>query len=184
MTAVLLEIIDEMPGKIKGRPGRVRTLISERFWSHVDIKTEDECWLWKDSVNIEGYGQFALTHTKNVRASRVAFILHYGPILDPEMSVLHKCDIRRCVNPKHLFLGTQLDNMHDMINKGRSKWSRGSDNGMAKLTEEDVIAIRELYKLGFLQKDVAEAFCTDQPTVSKIISGSRWAHITEGLSGS
>lgn len=94
--------------------------LADRFFKHVN-KT-DSCWLWTASKNHKGYGQFGIGSRKNikmVKAHRASWILHNGEI--PEgLFVLHTCDIRHCVNPAHLFLGTNADNMCDMISKGRS----------------------------------------------------------------
>jgi len=99
---------------------------NERFWSKVDKDTSSGCWLWTAGKTPLGYGIFQVKtekcmgwgHWKSVRAHRFAWELTYGLI--PEgMNVLHKCDNPPCVRPTHLFLGTQKDNVRDMIHKGR-----------------------------------------------------------------
>lgn len=104
-----------------------------RVWRHGDhnagefrtrfiakIEKTQSCWLWTGPLSQSGYGR-ASRGTKKVRAHRASYELFVGPI--PEgMCVLHKCDIPRCVNPDHLFIGTHLDNMRDMESKGRAKW--------------------------------------------------------------
>lgn len=97
--------------------------IEVRFMSKVE-KT-DTCWNWKASCHKIGYGDFRVG--KNMRrAHRVSYTLFVGEIPDNK-KVLHKCDNRRCVNPDHLFLGTQKDNMIDMIKKGRDASKRKID---------------------------------------------------------
>jgi hypothetical protein len=87
----------------------------ERFWSKVD-KTGD-CWIWKASLTHSGYGQF-YHQGGPVRAHRLSYEMEYGPIPNG-MYVLHSCDTPACVNPKHLSVGTQKDNLEDMKSKGR-----------------------------------------------------------------
>jgi hypothetical protein len=89
---------------------------AERFWAKVE-KT-DSCWPWRAGVNKE-YGEFNFGNNWMRQAHRVAWELTHGPIPDG-LCVLHKCDVPLCVNPDHLFLGTKLDNVRDMIAKGRA----------------------------------------------------------------
>jgi hypothetical protein len=107
-----------------------------------------------------------------VGAHRVSYELYNGQI--PEgMHVLHKCDVPLCVNPKHLFLGSNADNVRDKINKNRHTF--GEKNGRAKLSKSDVNLIRELYALGVMtQVEIGKKFCIAQGNISKICSGSLW----------
>lgn len=112
----------------------------ERFWAKV--RKTDSCWLWTASVNKQGYGKFNPTRSPQWGAHRFSWFLHHGPI--PEgMWVLHKCDITPCVNPDHLFLGTALENNHDMIRKGRQRYPAGLECAHSKLTAADIQQIRE-----------------------------------------
>ncbi len=101
-----------------------------------------------------------------------------GPI-PSGMYVLHSCDNPRCVNPDHLWLGTQKDNIADMIAKGRSTIGTfvGERNGQAKVTEADVIEIKRLLEQGYLQRTVGDLFGLDQSTVSNINTGKRWRYL-------
>lgn len=131
--------------------------VQNRFWSKVRKTTDDSCWTWqagrsKNPRGKPGYGCFYLgsrvDRTRRMHAAhRVAWELTNGPIPDG-MKVLHRCDNVVCVRPDHLFLGTQGDNVKDMIAKGRKVAARGSRQGSAKLTEEQVKQIRAAYQKG------------------------------------
>lgn len=97
--------------------GRYVTEVLPRFESKFIPVTESGCWLWLRGINAKGYGQFGRKHGSD-QAHRVAWELYRGQIPDG-MNVCHSCDVRCCVNPDHLFLGTQKDNMQDCMKKGR-----------------------------------------------------------------
>lgn len=98
------------------------SLLAERFWPKVQHGTADECWLWTAALKESGYGQFMINSLsrKPLKAHRISWELAHGSIPDG-LHVLHHCDNRRCVNPSHLFLGTNDDNIRDMIAKGRNR---------------------------------------------------------------
>lgn len=152
--------------------------VAERFWEKVDRAAPDECWEWTAPLTTYGYGQFMWDY-KMCRAHRVAYQLVKGTI--PEKAVvMHTCDNRACVNPAHLVLGTQADNLADMDSKGRrvKAWLVGSRNGSAKVNEEDVRAIRALVPtLRFSQDEIGKMFGIDQTTISLIVNRKKWRHV-------
>lgn len=146
----------------------------EDFYRRVDRpRNPNACWLWKGrSLTGDGYGQI-MRGRKRYMAHRYSFLLHYG-YLPEDKNVCHTCDTPLCVNPKHLFLGTQADNMHDRDRKGRGT------NFVPKLTNEQVQQIRELRAAGVPQSAVAQRFGVRQPTISYIDSGRIWKGTPRG----
>src|SRR3990167_8971461 len=92
----------------------------ENFWCKVEKRGENDCWEWQGGTQSKGYGSFSI-NCKTYNAHRISFTIHNGYM--PTLNVLHTCDNRRCVNPNHLWEGTQLDNVRDMHRKGRSNMS-------------------------------------------------------------
>lgn len=136
------------------------------------------CWEWNKAIDTNGYGVQQLSRKKK-NAHRVSYGLFNGPI-PTGMFVLHRCDNRKCVNPSHLFLGTQSDNMADMVSKGRGKTLRGESHNNAKITESiarEIIIKSTLREIS--QRKIADMFGVSQALVSSILNGKRWAHLRE-----
>lgn len=109
----------------------------DRFWKKVN--KSDDCWLWTATKGSSGYGHFRFRE-KQALAHRVSWILTYGEI-ENSLHVCHKCDIKLCVNPDHLFLGTNRDNMRDKVNRGLQTY--GDSHGTTKIPDAIIQAIRE-----------------------------------------
>lgn len=141
-----------------------------RFFSKVAYGAGD-CWYWVGARHKLGYGLAATG-----KAHRVSWELHCGSI--PEgMNVLHRCDVRCCVNPDHLFLGTQADNVHDMCDKGRRRSGdiRGEKNPQSKLTVEKVAAMREMRRTtGASYRAIGLAFSVTTMTAHRAITNQSW----------
>ena len=145
-----------------------------RFWKHVE-KTEG-CWNWTGYLWRNGYGRFMKsTKEPNQAAHRYAWELAHGAI-PPGISVLHKCDNPRCVNVSHLFLGTQADNIHDKLQKGRQP--RGEAHYQHKLRDADIVAIRQAYATGrYTQTEIGRIYGVSGPTVHYIVQHKIWTHL-------
>ncbi len=151
-----------------------------RFRTRVDCSGGPEpCWLWTGYVGENGYG-VASINGKGYKAHRVSYFIEHGRI-DKDRLVLHRCDVRACVNPAHLFPGTPKDNSRDAVKKGRNTRLYGEQNGKAKLTRADVLAIRRLCRRGGVyQKTVARQFGVSEATVSYVVNGGRWGKLAGG----
>lgn len=171
----------------------------ERFFSRVEIT--EGCWLWLGRRNDKGYGLFD-ANGRHFLAHRFSWQLHHGTSAG-EKQLCHHCDTPNCVNPAHLFAGTQADNMQDMVRKGRhwnkqggarlatgdrngarshpERLARGERNGHAVLSTDQVVELRRLYATGrYRQVDLASRFGIKQQTLSKIVRGLLWSHLPLG----
>jgi len=163
----------------KFHPGRRRKLTDSDFalgfWQRIFIR-DTGCWEWQASKKRDGYGQvkcdgrMQLTH-------RVAYELCIG-LIPPGMKVCHHCDNPPCVNPLHLFLGSDADNNHDMILKGRAKHIRGSQVARARFTEAEVKAIRaEWVPYKFSASKLAAKHGVHKSCIEKILRRVTWCHV-------
>lgn len=140
------------------------------------VNKTDSCWLWTASKRSIGYGEYWLDG-KKVGAHRFSFA-YFNGCINPEINVLHKCDVPACVNPDHLFLGTQKENMVDMMSKGRA--IEGEKRVNAKLTKIQVEEIRRIYVRGvpgykndFSQPWIAKKYGISVALVSNIINNKK-----------
>ena len=138
------------------------------------------CWNWTGSKNTAGYGTFQTRETgeRQTLAHRISFVFA-GKKLRKGQCVLHKCDNRSCINPKHLYAGSRIDNARDLRERGGRKGIcavRGEEAGNAKLTESDVMKIRRSKKSHVV---IAAQFGISRPHVSYIQTGKTWKHLPE-----
>lgn len=140
--------------------------IKKKFWSKAD-KTE-KCWIWKGSIGSRKYGLF-LIKREHFRAHILSYLFTKG---DPSgLNVLHKCDNPNCVNPSHLFLGTQLDNMRDMIKKGRKRCRK-------KLTEEMVRMIKTELLHKSKNSQISKKYSISNTTIENIKRNKIWETVS------
>lgn len=147
----------------------------------VEMQTREDletgCHVWTGAKERCGYGQIKI-NGKTVRVHRWIFAREFGEIPDGQY-VLHHCDNPSCINPTHLFLGTQRENMLDMVAKGRGGHPRGAAHTrpMAKLTEDGVRLIRALVQDGMLQSEVARVVGASRACISDVMTGKTWRHV-------
>lgn len=157
--------------------------VEQRFWEKVIVKGADDCWEWQAKRDKDGYGEFAISHGNNHKAHRVSWLLSRGKPAG-KLWVLHKCDNPPCVNPNHLFLGTATDNNRDASAKGRSRGGsrKGEDNHSHRLTNQDILDIRNKYASGkYTTIRLAEEYRTSSGGIHNILTGKNWGHIKTGI---
>lgn len=158
----------------------------QKFWKSIRVGCSDECWPWMaKSKNAFGYGSFRKRWTpetgrgKMTGAHRISYELKVGKI-PKGMEVLHKCDNPACCNPKHLFVGTQRDNVVDCVNKGRANRQKGSQRRNSKITESIVRICRALFKphsRRFGAYALARKYGIGGANMLNIVKGNAWRHV-------
>lgn len=158
--------------------GQNHAPLEERFWRYVDKRGPDECWPWLAKCERNGYGRIQIGGKGSAQtgAHRLSFKIANGS--EPQV-VMHTCDNRICVNPAHLRAGTYKENMADMHRKGRTKPGRrlGEDHRRAKLTEDDVRAIRANEGNGQSAASVGRNYGVSHRAITAIWKRENWRHI-------
>lgn len=146
----------------------------ERFWKKVDkTSNPNGCWEWTAFKN-KGYGRFIMPNLKKVfNANRIAYEIAFGAI-PSGMFVCHRCDNPGCVNPNHLWLGTNKDNVDDKVSKNRQQKLKGSQHGRAKLLEQDVLDIRASSETGAA---LSRKYNVSDTVIYNIRNRKTWQHI-------
>lgn len=167
-----------------------------RFWSNVDKRGPKECWPWLRGKSY-GYGSFAIYYPKEKRvrsfvASRVSLFIAKGMKRRHRgMHALHSCDFKSCVNPRHLFWGTQLDNVADRVKKGRTAKGlqsgrytkpestlRGERHPRATISEQTAIEVLRRFRCGLRPVQIYRALNLTKATVHLICSRASWRHLS------
>jgi hypothetical protein len=163
----------------------VKATLEERFWSKVNKNGPipehcpeiGQCWVWTCSKHTFGYGQFWMGPDAGLKGAHIASWILAHRALPKGAWVLHRCDNPSCVRPSHLFLGTQVDNMQDMHQKGRGHTGApGSLNHHARLVEDQVVEIRERFAAGESLDALSEEFGVLPKMISRIVTGAAWKH--------
>ncbi len=152
--------------------------VVDRFEARIEFDPNGGCWLWSGAPVSGGYGRLRVDGIQ-VRAHRLSWEWFKGPI--PEgLLVCHKCDVPSCVNPDHLWLGTNDDNLKDMAAKGRGRSGAvgGEKHGSAKLTNAKVMDIVERLGRGENCCSIARDFGVTHPTIRDIKVGKTWSSVT------
>ena len=149
-----------------------------RFWSKVKIASPDECWEWGGYIGPPGgYGRLQVNHVP-LYAHRIAYVLAYNEIPSGGI-VCHSCDNPKCVNPAHLWIGTQADNVADRVRKGRTARQYGESAGNAKLTRSTVLEIRRKFSEGVRQVQLAREYGISKPHIHSIVHNVKWTWLEQ-----
>ena len=154
-----------------------KATIEEEFWPHVNKTGPGGCWLWTSYRNERGYGLLAFRGRKNIRAHRFSWELVHGRTPSHRFC-LHKCDVRHCVNPDHIFLGSYAENAADMTSKGRQ--ARGEMNNRNKLTEAQAIELlskRPTRRQRGVTRAIAAEYGIAINTLAALWAGRSWKHL-------
>jgi hypothetical protein len=144
----------------------------ERFFGSIQYEPNSGCWLWERALWRRGYGRFKI-NGKYKAAHRFSYEIHHGGIPEDQL-ILHRCDTPPCVNPNHLFAGTEKDNMVDMVQKGRNPNRKREAHPLARLSQTDIDNIRRRRASGEGNNALAREYGISYGHCSTICNGKRW----------
>ena len=144
----------------------------ENVWAKINVCSSEECWPWTGTL-VDGYGRMKMCQVPIGVHRIIYYLTHPEWSLDSPLHVLHTCDNRRCCNPRHLWLGTNLDNIVDKVNKGRQARQGGEEHSRLKLSWTKALEIRELEKQ-MSQRGIAKRYNVAQSTVWAILHKKIW----------
>jgi hypothetical protein len=150
---------------------------SESIHLYVNKTGINGCWIWTriGSISKKGYGTFQIKG--KIKYVHRIFYEKYKGKIPKKMCVCHKCDVPLCCNPDHLFLGTQQENIKDMINKKRDKKSKGEDHKNCIMSEEHAKEIKTKFKDGLSIKEIYHLYMYSYSSIWKICKNRSWKHI-------
>ena len=151
-------------------PELAEAVTISRFWRSITIGSDGDCWLWTGDTDDDGYGVFFYAGRMR-RAHELALSFTTGEQRLPSLDTCHSCDNPPCCNPSHLRFDTRKSNVDDMASRGRGVTPN------RKLTDEQIITIRERRASGARQSDLAEQYGVSDGQISMIVRGIRWPHI-------
>lgn len=162
------------PGKVEALPQGSTPEFALRFhgWVGAPGPLQTECWIWQGAITRYGYGKLNVG-AKSWSAHRLSYTVWVGDIPDG-LLVRHKCDVRSCINPEHLEVGTHLDNYEDMVSRGRRSVTKPENAAFTVLDWDKVEDIRDLYISGCTQSRIAEKYGVDRATIGYVVRGDTW----------
>lgn len=150
----------------------------ERFFAKIAEPDSNGCMLWTAAVRRDGYGLFGLDHGESpISAHRLSWMIANKRDVPAGHFICHKCDVKLCVSPSHLFSGTPKENLEDASRKRRMR--HGNRHPMTKFTARDVVEIRRLYASGVRICDLSRSYKSPHVTIGQIVHRQRWLYAEE-----